>query len=88
MGCGIEQIYQSLRGLVGVTNLLSRGFTWTLLRSQAEDSDPKSDGDKELLIEHNIKLSMALSVMQECFKPMIDPRTNIDLVSHVLYNRG
>lgn len=82
------QIYQSLRGLVGVTNLLSRGFTWTLLRSQAEDSDPKSDGDKELLIEHNIKLSMALSVMQECFKPMIDPRTNIDLVSHVLYNRG
>jgi len=67
---------------------VNSGFSWTLLRSQAEDLDLKSDGDKELMAEHNIKLSMALSVMQECFKPMIDPRTNLDLVAHVLYNRG
>ncbi|KAG0626598.1 hypothetical protein M758_2G136800 [Ceratodon purpureus] len=90
-GPSCTEIYQSLRGLVGVTNSLvsvSSGFSWTLLRSQAEDSDPKSEGDRELMAEHNIKLSMALSVMQECFKPMIDPRTNVDLVTHVLYNRG
>jgi hypothetical protein len=27
-------------------------------------------------------------VMQECFKPMIDPHTKVDIVAHVLYNRG
>lgn len=82
------QIHQGLRGLVGITNALDDGFSWTLLRSQAEDTDPKSDFDKELMAEHNIKLSIALSVMQECFRPMIDPRTNLDLVAHALYNRG
>lgn len=82
------QIHNGLRGLVGATNNLEEGYSWTVLRSQAEDPEPKSETDQELMAEHNIKLSIALSVMQECFRPMIDPRTKVDLVAQVLYNRG
>ncbi len=83
-----SQIYRGLRGLVGTNNFLGEGFSWTLLRSQDEDPDPKTEVDKELLAEQNIKLSIALSVMQECFRPMIDPRTKVDVIAHALYNRG
>jgi hypothetical protein len=83
-----SQIYKGLRGLVGTNNFLGEGFSWTLLRSQDEDPDPKTEVDKELLAEQNIKLSIALSVMQECFRPMIDPRTKVDVIAHALYNRG
>jgi hypothetical protein len=44
--------------------------------------------DKEVMAEQKIKLAIALSVMQECFKPMIDPHTKVDIVAHVLYNQG
>ncbi|KAL3681613.1 hypothetical protein R1sor_024569 [Riccia sorocarpa] len=88
--CGesCQKIFRGLRGLVGVSRPMEGGFSWTLLRSQAED-DRKSGcvSNTELNAEHDSKLSIALSVMQECFRPMIDPRTKIDIVSHVLYNR-
>ncbi|CAK9874214.1 unnamed protein product [Sphagnum jensenii] len=87
-GNSCERIYRGLRGLVGTNNFLGEGFSWTLLRSQDEDPDPKTEVDKELLAEQNIKLSIALSVMQECFRPMIDPRTKVDVIAHALYNRG
>ncbi|PTQ33187.1 hypothetical protein MARPO_0091s0046 [Marchantia polymorpha] len=85
--CG--RIFRGLRGLVGVSKPMEGGFSWTLLRSRAED-DRKSGciSNTELNAEHDSKLSIALSVMQECFRPMIDPRTKIDIISHVLYNRG
>ncbi|KAL2620318.1 hypothetical protein R1flu_000523 [Riccia fluitans] len=84
--CG--KIFRGLRGLVGVNKPMEGGFSWTLLRSQAED-DRKSGcvSNTEMNAEHDSKLSIALSVMQECFRPMIDPRTKIDIISHVLYNR-
>jgi hypothetical protein len=89
-GSSCERIYRGLRGLVGTNNSLGKGFSWTLLRSQDEDPpDPKlMKVDKELLAEQNIKLSIALSVMQDCFRPMIDPRTKVDVIAHALYNRG
>ena len=34
----------------------------------------------------NTKLAVAHIVMDECFVPIIDPRTNIDMVSHVVFS--
>ncbi|CAM6109439.1 unnamed protein product [Calypogeia fissa] len=88
--CGesCEKIFQGLRSLVGICTPMEGGFSWTLLRSGADD-DRKSGciSNAEMNAEHDSKLSIALSVMQECFRPMIDPRTKIDIITHVLYNR-
>jgi hypothetical protein len=82
------QIYEGLRNLVGICKSMEGGFSWTLLRSAAED-DRKSGSiaNMEINAEHGSKLAIALSVMQECFRPMIDPRTKIDIITHVLYNK-
>jgi hypothetical protein len=85
-GHSCEKIFRDLRRLVGTSNPLEDGYSWTLLRSQ-EDLE-LSAMDKETMAEQKIKLAIAFSVMQECFKPMIDPHTKVDIVAHVLYNRG
>ncbi|CAM6045249.1 unnamed protein product [Sphagnum compactum] len=85
-GHSCEKIFRDLRRLVGTSNPLEDGYSWTLLRSQ-EDLE-LSAMDKEVIAEQKIKLAIAFSVMQECFKPMIDPHTKVDIVAHVLYNRG
>lgn len=81
-----REIFTALRGLVGISHPMEGGFAWTLLRSMKKDQGllPSSLED---MAEHHSKLSVAHGVMQECFVPMIDPRTNINLLSQALYNR-
>ncbi|MCO5548059.1 hypothetical protein L7F22_001515 [Adiantum nelumboides] len=86
--CGHEckQIFTALRSLVGKINLLDNGYSWMLLRSMKNDAG-LSPLSVEMMAEHNVKLGVAHDVMQECFIPMIDPRTKINLISQALYNR-
>lgn len=89
--CGEEcyKVYSGLHSRVGHMNLISDGFAWTLLRC--------IHGDKKnysalrfvaLKAECNLKLAVALTIMEECFLPMVDARTGIDMIPHVLYNWG
>jgi hypothetical protein len=39
-----------------------------------------------LLAEGNMKLMIALTIMEECFFPILDPRTGIDIIPSILYN--
>lgn len=70
-------------------NSLSDGFSWTLLRCTHGDQKVLSDQHfVALKVECNLKLAVALTIMEECFLPMVDPRTGIDMIPHVLYNLG
>ena len=62
------------------------GFSWMLLRAMKKNH-ALSQSNLEVMAEHSSKLSVAHDVMQECFVPMIDPRTRINLLSQALYNR-
>eukprot|EP01018_Ginkgo_biloba_P016757 Gb_41247 [translate_table: standard] len=88
--CGhdCEQVFIGLRDLLAISNPLEGGFSWTLLRCIEEDQEVCSAQRLALMAECNTKLAVALVVMEECFVPMVDPRTELDMIPHVVYNCG
>ncbi|KAH7352932.1 hypothetical protein KP509_19G070400 [Ceratopteris richardii] len=81
-----EEIFSSLRSMIGISHSLPGGFSWTLLRCMEEDniSEPAK---RKFQIDCHSKLAVALLVIKECFNPMVDPRTNIDMITNAVYNR-
>ena len=66
---------------------LDAGFSWSLVRRTNEDLDVSVRGLSQR-IECNSKLAVALTVMDECFLPIVDRRSGINLIHNVLYNCG
>lgn len=74
---------------VGLMNSIANGYSWTLLKCTHGDQKVLSNQHfVALKVECNLKLAVAVKIMEECFIPMVDPRTGIDMISHVLYNLG
>ncbi|KAH7282452.1 hypothetical protein KP509_35G031200 [Ceratopteris richardii] len=82
-GDSCKKIYSSLRNLIGISHPLGGGFYWTLLQCTEE----LEAEDLQSTLDVNSKLAVALLVLKECFNPMSDPRTNIDMITHAAYNR-
>ncbi|KAG8082044.1 hypothetical protein GUJ93_ZPchr0014g46646 [Zizania palustris] len=85
--CGrtCHEIYMNLRSRVGMHDQINDGFSCTILRSNGDQRVSKA-ADIALLAECNMKLVIALSIMEECFLPIVDPRTGIDIIPPILYN--
>ncbi|KAG6790408.1 hypothetical protein POTOM_006561 [Populus tomentosa] len=81
-------VYSGLHSRVGINNPIADGFCWTLLRCIHEDQKVLSAQRLALKAECNSKLAVALTIMEECFQSMVDPRTGIDMIPHALYNWG
>jgi hypothetical protein len=69
--------------LVGV-----EGLSWTMLRSREEDNENCDPLNVEVMAKHHNNLSIALTIMHECFVPIIESRTKKDLIIEVIFNRG
>eukprot|EP00249_Psilotum_nudum_P022748 c28630_g3_i1 orf=1-2793(+) len=84
--CGdiCNKVFTGLRSHVGLSHPLDGGFSWTLLRCRVDDQECQPS---DAFVEQHSKLAVALAVMQECFVPMSDLRTNINMIPHVVYNR-
>lgn len=82
------QVYFGLHSHVGISSRIADGFSWTLLRCMDEEQKVHSSQRLALKAECNSKLAVALSIMEECFQSMVDPRTGIDMIPQVLYNWG
>lgn len=83
------QVYSGLQSKIGIMNDLSDGFCWTLLKCIHGDQKVHSaQRFVALKAECNSKLAVALTIMEECFLPMVDPRTGIDMIPQVVYNWG
>ncbi|KAK9269746.1 hypothetical protein L1049_001524 [Liquidambar formosana] len=87
-GGSCQEVYLGLHSRVGFMNHIGDGCSWTLLRCIHDDQKVHSAQRLAVKAECNSKLAVALSIMEECFLSMVDPRTGIDMIPHVLYNWG
>ncbi|CAL9220881.1 unnamed protein product [Arabidopsis halleri] len=87
-GKNCEKVYTGLSSRVGVINPNADGLSWSILKCFQEDGKVHSARRLALKAECNSKLAVALSIMEESFLSMVDPRTGIDMIPHVLYNWG
>lgn len=85
-GRSCQEVHSGLHSRVGLMNLIADGFSWSLLRCIHDDQKVLSAQLLSVKAESNSKLAVALSIMEECFLSMVDPRTGIDMIPHVLYN--
>lgn len=66
---------------------LEAGYSWTILRHQDLSMDVSCSADSSKVV-CNSKLAIAFSIMDECFEPFIDERSNINLIQSVIYSCG
>ncbi|XP_017697300.2 uncharacterized protein LOC103703136 isoform X1 [Phoenix dactylifera] len=88
--CGkkCKKLATQLSDMLGVSNSMEGGFSWTLLKCLDEEEGVISHEKLPFIMECNVKLSMALSVLNECFVPLMDQRTGVDVICQAVYNRG
>ncbi|KAK4355517.1 hypothetical protein RND71_024488 [Anisodus tanguticus] len=86
-GKGCQKIFEGLQVLLGVRHDLDEGFCWRLLRHRDFGRDTKFTDDL-VDIECNCKLAVAFSIMNECFVPIVDQRSKINVIQSVVYSCG
>ncbi|KAL1296279.1 hypothetical protein AAHE18_19G271300 [Arachis hypogaea] len=86
-GKGCKELFEHLKKYLGTKHELDAGLTWSLIRRTDEDSDAANRGISQR-VECNSKLAVALAVMDECFLPVVDRRSGINILHNVLYNTG
>lgn len=80
-GQSCKKIFMQLKKLLGTKNELEAGLSWSIIKCFHDDlCSPNQKA------EYNSKIAVAYAVMDECFLPIIDRRSGINLIHNVVYN--
>ncbi|KAF8106440.1 hypothetical protein N665_0139s0034 [Sinapis alba] len=87
--CGPKclELFEKLKKYLGVKHEIEGGYSWSVIHRVDTDSKFNSQLSAQR-IENNSKLAVGLAIMDECFLPIIDRRSGINLIRNVLYNCG
>ncbi|GAU25957.1 hypothetical protein TSUD_373580 [Trifolium subterraneum] len=81
-------VYMGLQNLLGKPVLLDEdNLTWTLVKYVNSENSGDGSAENELIAESYTKLSVALSVMHECFEPLHNSFSRRDIVEDVIFNQ-
>ena len=81
------QIYEGLQSLLGKPLIVgANNLTWTLVKFINSESCDVGSTKNDLMAEKYSKLSVALSVMHECFEPLKNSFTSKDMIDDVIFN--
>ncbi|KAM0890346.1 hypothetical protein ACQ4PT_027148 [Festuca glaucescens] len=88
--CGryCKEIFIGLHSHVGIENIIDNELSWSILKCCNDGQKLHSPRKIAHMTECNTKLAVALTLLEECFIRMVDPRTGVDMIPHVLYNKG
>ncbi|XP_027362623.1 increased DNA methylation 1-like [Abrus precatorius] len=83
-----RKIYEKLESSIAIRTDIFGSYSWRVIRPMAMDmtSEFHSAKTKTLLLENNLKVEIALTLMNESFKTITDRHTGIDVVRSVLYS--
>uniref|UniRef100_J3L868 PHD-type domain-containing protein n=1 Tax=Oryza brachyantha TaxID=4533 RepID=J3L868_ORYBR len=81
-----KKMSSQLADMIGVMNHTEDGFSWALLKIQKDEL--VTCDDMPVVLECNVKLAVALGVLNECFNPVQDRRTKIDMLHQAVYSLG
>ncbi|VAI21845.1 unnamed protein product [Triticum turgidum subsp. durum] len=80
-------LFEELQNLLAVKKDLEPEFACRIIQCSHENA-PETVLDLDGRVECNSKIAVALSLMDECFLPIVDQRTGINLIRNVVYNCG
>lgn len=76
-----QSVFEKLRKLVGHVFLIDKDLSWMLLRSSQEESDAVENA------MYKERLSEAHKLLQQCFDPIIDHESGVNVLSQLVYSR-
>ncbi|XP_042427695.1 uncharacterized protein LOC122015084 [Zingiber officinale] len=86
-GQSCRKIFRGLQKILGTKNEIEAGFSWSIVRRFDEDSSISPIRSRQM-VECNSMIAVSLAVMDECFLPIVDQRSGINLIHNVVYNCG
>ncbi|XP_074558091.1 uncharacterized protein LOC141813988 [Curcuma longa] len=82
-----KKVFEGLQKIWGTKNDLGAGFSWSIIR-RFDENPSMYKLELHQMVECNLKIAIALAIMDECFLPIVDQRSGFNLIHNAVYNCG